>query len=448
MDLVPFTHLHVHTQYSILDGLSDIEKLMTRTLELGMNSIAITDHGNMFGVFEFLEKANKKGIKPILGCEVYVVKNRFEKDKDEKAGDHLILLAKNLEGYHNLTKIVSYSWTEGFYYKPRIDKELLRKYNKGIICSTACLGGELPQAIMLNKQDDIKRIITEFKEIFGEDYYLELCLHKSPDPSKNGEVYENQLKVNAELLKLGAEHGIKCIATNDVHFINKDDAPVHDRFICISTASDYDDPKRMRYTSQEYLKSYDEMMELFSDNPEVVTNTVEIVDKIEKYSLNREILMPDFPLPADFEYDPIKLHNTFIKKLENDKIDENIVTELKNCENINNFIEQHPVLSDSYTIAKQFQYLTYLTYLGASKRYKENIPEERINYELSVVERMGFPGYFLIVWDFIKKAKEIGVAVGPGRGSAAGSVVAYCLFITDIEPIKYGLLFERFFFFF
>jgi len=439
-----FTHLHVHTQYSILDGLSEINILIERAKTLGMTAIAITDHGNMFGVKEFFNVAKKHKIKPIIGCEVYVVKNRFEKDKDEKAGDHLILLAKNLEGYHNLLKIVSYSWTEGFYYKPRVDKNMLNQYSKGLICSSACLGGELPQAILKNSQEDANRIIKEYKAIFGEDYYLELCLHKSPDHSKNEEVYQNQMKVNAELLKLGIEHEVKCIATNDVHFVYKEDAPVHDRFICISTASDFDDPKRMRYTTQEYLKSYDEMLELFGDNPEVLSNTMDVAEKIEEYSIERTVLMPDFPLPEDFICDEVKFRETFCKKLENDRVSEDIITEFKNSADINRFIEQHPELSDTLVVSQQFLYLKHLTNEGAQKRYRENIPIERINYELSVIERMGFPGYFLIVWDFIRKAREMGVSVGPGRGSAAGSVVAYCLYIIDIDPLKYNLLFERF----
>lgn len=434
-----FVHLHVHTQYSILDGASNIKILVDRAKALNMKAIAITDHGNMFGVKEFINTVAKKNdpinaeikrikceldavdqaanpekhtelskqlqdekdklFKPIVGCEAYIAKNsRFDRtDKDDRGGYHLILLAKNLEGYHNLVKLVSYSWTEGFYYKPRMDKELLRKYSKGIIASSACLGGEIPQAIMSGNPELAEQLVYEFKEIFGEDFYLELTLHSSGDYRIDQEVFENQQKVNAALIELSKKTGVKCIATNDAHFINAEDAQAHDRLICLSTGKDLDDPDRLRYTMQEYIKSEEEMLENFAHYPEAVHNTAEIAKKVEIYSLSNAPIMPYFPLPDGFKDD-------------ND-------------------------------------YLRFLTYEGAKKRWGDNISDtakERLDFELEVVARMGYPGYFLIVWDFIKAARDMGVSVGPGRGSAAGSAVAYCLKITDIDPIKYDLLFERF----
>lgn len=404
-----------------------------------MKAVAITDHGNMFGVKEFINTVEKKNdpvnaeikrikceldgitqgenpekfdeltkqlqaeknklFKPIIGCEAYIAKNsRFDRtDKDDRGGYHLILLAKNNEGYHNLVKLVSYSWTEGFYYKPRMDKELLRKYSKGIIASSACLGGEIPQAILAGNIDQAEKLIYEYREIFGEDFYLELTLHQSGDYKIDQEVYENQLKVNKVLIDLGKKTNTKCIATNDAHFVKASDAEAHDRLICLSTGKDLDDPDRLRYTTQEYIKSEEEMLTNFPDFPEAIYNTAEIANKVEIFSLSNAPIMPYFPLPEGFKDD-------------ND-------------------------------------YLRHLTYEGAKKRWGDNLSEtvtERIEFELEVVARMGYPGYFLIVWDFIKVAREMGVSVGPGRGSAAGSAVAYCLRITDIDPIKYDLLFERF----
>ncbi len=438
-----FVHLHVHTQYSILDGASPIGGIIKRAKELGMPALAITDHGNMFGAKEFHDVAVKEGIKPILGCEVYVVKNRFEKDKDEKAGDHLILLAKNMTGYHNLIKIVSYSWTEGFYYKPRIDKELLHKYHEGLICCSACLGGELSQAIIHGAPEEADRIVEEFKGIFGEDYYLELQLHKSGDPIKDEDVYAKQLIVNKRLLELAAKYQVKYICSNDVHFVFEEDAPAHDRLICLNTGRTLDDPKRMRYTFQEYLKSPEQMAALFPDHPEALETTLEIADKIEEYSLDHKPLMPNFPIPDDFVVEEEKLQETFLKKIE----DETVIAEIKAAPTVAAYVAAHPEWTEKLTIAKQFRYLEYLTFEGAHRNYGEELSDqvkERITYELGTIEWMGFPGYFLIVWDFIRAAREMGVAVGPGRGSAAGSVVAYCLGITKIDPIKYDLLFERF----
>ena len=441
-----FVHLHVHTQYSILDGAAAIKPLIKRAKALGMNAIAITDHGNMYGVKNFHDTATDAGVKPILGCEVYVVKNRFEKDKDEKAGDHLILLAKNLEGYHNLCKMVSYSFTEGFYYKPRIDKQLIEQYHEGLICCSACLGGEVPQAIMHNDIEEAERVVQWFKNIFGEDYYLELQLHPSGDPQKDADVYENQLRVNKVILELAAKYGVKYICSNDVHFILAEDAVAHDHLICLNTGRDLDDPNRMRYTFQEYLKSPEEMAALFQDHPEALATTLEIADKCEDYKLTHAPLMPNFPPPEDFPIALGELRESFVKKIE----DEEMLAKIGACATVpelEELVAGDKELSDRLMVAKQYCYLKDLTYKGAHMRYGDVLDEkteERIKYELSTIEWMGFPGYFLIVWDYIRAAREMGVSVGPGRGSAAGSVVAYCLKITNIDPLKYDLLFERF----
>jgi DNA polymerase III subunit alpha len=393
-----FTHLHVHTQYSILDGASNIKDLISKVKQTGMTAIAITDHGNMFGVKEFYNEARAQKIKPVIGCEVYVAENsRFEKTgKEDRSGHHLILLAKNLNGYRNLVKLVSRSYTEGFYYKPRIDKELLREYKDGLIVCSACLGGEVPQALMNKSIEEAEMIILEFKSLFGDDYYLELQKHRSGDPGIDSDVLYNQKKVNAMLSEMAVKHEIKLVASNDVHFINAEDAGAHDRLICLNTGKDIDDPGRMRYTRQEYLKTPDEMYELFPEYPQALENTMEIAGKVELFELNNLPIMPDFPIPEGF--------------------------------------------------SNEDEYLGHITYEGAKRRYRVITDEirERIDFELSVIRKMGFPGYFLIVQDFLRAAREMGVSVGPGRGSAAGSVVAYCNFITDIDPISYNLLFERF----
>jgi len=393
-----FVHLHVHTQYSILDGASSISGLIHKAKEDGMNAVAITDHGNMFGVKEFHNLAKRNGLKPIIGCEVYVAKNsRFDRTaKEDRSGDHLLLLAKNITGYHNLVKLVSYAWIDGHYYKPRIDKELLQQYHDGIIVSSACLGGEIPQTILNEGEEKARGLVLEYKKLFGEDFYLELQRHKTGNPETDQDVYERQEKVNQVLIKFSRELGIPVIATNDVHFINEEDAEAHDRLICLNTASELDDPSRLRYTKQEFFKTREEMSLLFADIPEALENTQKLAGKIENYKLNQELIMPDFPLPEGFK-------------------DED-------------------------------EYLKHLTYEGAKFRYGE-IPDslrERIQFELSVIKKMGYPGYFLIVQDFLNEARKMNVSVGPGRGSAAGSVVAYCTRITDIAPLKYNLLFERF----
>ncbi len=396
--MTAFSHLHVHTQYSILDGASNISNLMEKVKSLGMEAIAITDHGNMFGVKEFHSAASKKGIKPIIGCEIYVAKRSISETagKEDRSGDHLILLAKNLTGYKNLVKLVSTAWIKGFYYKPRIDKELLAKHHEGLIASSACLAGEIQDEILKGNMEGAEAALRTYKDLFGDDFYLEIQRHETYDPEADRTVFPQQQKVIEAFRKLSAKHNVKIIATNDVHFINAEDAEAHDRLICINTAKDIDDPDRLRYTKQEYLKSEEEMRSLFSDIPEAVDNVGELVAKIEKYKLDHEPIMPDFELPPGYT----------------DKDD----------------------------------YLRYLTYEGAAERWGElnDDIKERIDFELQTIAKMGFPGYFLIVQDFLRAAREMGVSVGPGRGSAAGSVVAYCLRITDIDPIKYGLLFERF----
>ena len=393
-----FSHLHVHTQYSILDGASNISLLIDRVKGMGMEAIAITDHGNMFGVKEFHNAARKKGVKPIIGCEIYVARRSISdvSGKEDRSGDHLILLAKNLTGYQNLTKLISTAWIKGFYYKPRVDKALLARYNEGLIASSACLAGEIQDEILNGTMEGAEEALKSYLDIFGDNFYLEIQRHETYDPEADRTVFPLQQKVIEAFKKLSAKYNVRIVATNDVHFINAEDAEAHDRLICINTAKDIDDPNRLRYTKQEYLKSEEEMRTIFSDIPEAVDNVGDLVARIETYSLDRDPVMPEFDLP------------------------------------------------EGYT--DKDEYLRHLTYEGARKRWGTLTAEqtERLDFELAMIARMGFPGYFLIVQDFLRAAREMGVSVGPGRGSAAGSAVAYCLKITDIDPIKYGLLFERF----
>jgi len=393
-----FTHLHVHTQYSILDGASSIPLLIEKAKKDGMTAVAMTDHGNLFGMKEFYNEARIQRVKPIIGCELYLSRrSRFDKStKEDRGGYHLIALAKNKNGYQNLVKMVSLAWIEGHYYKPRIDKELLLTYKEGLIISTACLGGEIPSLVLNGTEDDLQESLAFYKNNFGEDFYLELQRHPTGDPVFDNDTLAKQNIVNQKLIELSQQHKIKLIATNDAHFINAGDAEAHDRLICLNTGKDLDDPTRLRYTKQEWFKTQEEMAELFSDIPEAVENTSEIADKVETFDLNHDPIMPDFPIPEGF--------------------------------------------------TDGDEYLKHLTLEGAKKRYETVTDElrERIDYELGVIKNMGFPGYFLIVEDFLRAAREMGVSVGPGRGSAAGSVVAYCNKITDIDPIKYNLLFERF----
>ena len=384
-----FTHLHTHTQYSILDGQADVNVLLNKAKELGMEAIAITDHGSMFGVFDFHSQAKKIGIKPIVGCEFYLATgSRFEKKNAEESGSHhLILLAKNAQGYQNLCRLCSLGYKEGFYYRPRIDKEILRKYSEGLICASACLGGEIPRLLNADKHDRAEKTVQEFLDIFGDDFYLEIQNHG----------WDDQKRVNPLLAELSKKYNIKLVASNDVHFVNKTDFTAHQILVCLNTGKKMGEQKQMTYTGEEFLKSLEEMATLFPEYPEAISNTQEIVSKIELFEIKRETILPHFPLPEGF--------NT------------------------------------------EMDYLRKITLDNAKERWGDPIPEkilERLNFELDTVEKMGFPGYFLIVWDFIKRAREMSVLVGPGRGSAAGSAIAYALKITNVDPIKYNLLFERF----
>ena len=431
---MPFTHLHVHTQYSILDGLSSIKDLFKRASELGMTSLAITDHGNLFGVKEFFKVAAKyPGIKPIIGCEVYVSKGDHR--RKEKGYYHLILLAKNLQGYYNLVKIVSTAHIEGMYYRPRVSHEVIEKYHEGLICSSACMAGEVPRAIIAGDEAALDNAIKWHKRVFGDDYYLEVMLHKTEVKDLPAEaydkiidVYHKQLVYNKEIFALSEKYGVKVIATNDVHFVRAEDGPVHDRLICVSTNSYLDDPGRLRYTQQEYLKSEEEMLALFPDHPEAISNTMEIAAKVESYSIDRDPVLPRFEIDKEF------LGN-IDAELERYK---DIIDAGRNDKNGN-------YRGDDFI--HSVAYLCHLTYQGAHQRYGEVLTDEqkeRIEFELKTICRMGFPDYFLIVQDYIAASRARGCFVGPGRGSAAGSVVAYCLRITNLDPIKYQLLFERF----
>ena len=422
-----FVHLHVHTQYSILDGQSSIDNLFNRAEELGMPGLAITDHGNMFGVKEFFKYAKKHpGIKPIIGCEVYVSKGDHR--VKEKGYWHLILLAKNYNGYKNLVKIVSTAHVEGMYYRPRISHEVLEKYHEDLICSSACMAGEVPRAILAEDWKKVDEVIEWHKRVFGDDYYLEVMLHKTEVPGLSREVYDNQMIYNKVIFELAKKHDVKVIATNDVHFVRKEDGPVHDRLICLTTNSFIDDPDRLRYTQQEYLKSEEEMLALFPDHPEAISNTLEILDKVESYSIDCDPILPVF------EIDP-----AFMKDIDAHMEEYKDVIDAGRCDKKGNY------RGDGF--CHSVAYLCYLTYKGAHERYGETLSDEqkeRIDFELKTICRMGFPDYFLIVQDYIAASRAMGSMVGPGRGSAAGSVVAYCLKITNLDPIRYQLLFERF----
>ncbi|MFA5328935.1 MAG: DNA polymerase III subunit alpha [Prolixibacteraceae bacterium] len=434
--MIPFTHLHVHSQYSILDGAASVRGLIAKAKNDGMTALALTDHGNMFGSKEFYDVCKKEGIKPIVGCETYVAENSRHDKKDAKvdrSGYHLILLAKNLVGYRNLLKLVSAAYTEGFYYKPRIDKELLELHHEGLIVSSSCLGGEIPQHIMAGHFDDADETIQWFKSIFGEDFYLELQRHPSELPEMRRNVYENQVLVNAKIQELAKKHDVKLICTNDVHFINQEDADAHDLLICLNTGKDLDDPTRMRYTKQEWFKTMAEMNALFADVPEALTNTQEITEKIESYNLNSSPIMPVFPIPEDFgkEEDYRERYT-----------DEALLEEFGR-ESFDRLGGYDKVIR----VKLEADYLSHLAWEGAKPRYGEPFTDEikeRIDFELNTIKTMGFPGYFLIVQDFINEARKMGVLVGPGRGSAAGSVVSFCVGITNIDPMRYDLLFERF----
>ena len=494
-----FVHLHVHSQYSILDGQASIQRLVDKAMADGQPGIAITDHGDMFGIKEFynyvkkvkgklkdkaaecekrlaelregtaeaaggdasaeiaacerqLEELHRKmAFKPIIGCEVYVARRRLsdKEGKPDQSGYHLILLAKNLKGYHNLIKIVSKAWTEGFYMRPRTDRAEIEKYHEGLICCSACLAGEVPRAITADDFDKAEESIRWHKGVFGEDYYLELQLHKATVERANHEAYPMQLKVNEHLRRLAAKYGVRMVCTNDVHFVDEDNAEAHDRLICLSTGKDLDDPKRMLYSKQEWLKTTAEMASIFGESdPEAMATTVDICNQVECYSIDHAPIMPTFEIPAEFgteeEYRARYTEQDLYDEFTRDEHGNVVMSEEEGRKKI----EKLGGYDKLYRIKFEADYLAKLTMEGAHRRYGEYLTEEqqeRLKFELHIMKTMGFPGYFLIVQDFIRAAREeLDVSVGPGRGSAAGSAVAYCLGITQIDPIAYDLLFERF----
>ena len=397
-----------------------------------MPALAITDHGNMYGVKEFLKVAKKyPDIKPIIGCEVYVTRyyDHKLKDKDHRSYFHLILLAKNYEGYRNLMKIVSTGHIEGKYYeKPRVSHEVVEKYSEGLVCCSACIAGEIPRAIIAGDMAGAEKAIEWHKKVFGDDFYLEVQEHKTQVPGQSQDVYERQVVANEGIFELAAKTGTKVVATNDVHFVRKEDSQAHDRLICLTTNTFVDDPDRMRYTQQEYLKSEDEMLDIFYKHPETLSNTLEVAEKIQSYKIDKDPILPKFDLPEEFLADI----DTYLERYKS------IIDEGRCDKNGNERGEE---------FCRSVAYLCHLTYKGAHWRYGDTLTDEqaeRIEFELKTICKMGFPDYFLIVQDFIAAARSEGISVGPGRGSAAGSAVAYCLKITNIDPIKYDLLFERF----
>ena len=495
-----FVHLHVHSQFSLLDGQASIPKLVDKAIADGMPGIALTDHGNMFGVKEFFNYINKKNgarkdkiktlqkliakiedgtatdaekgedaaatlakarveldaipkndFKAIIGCEVYVARRAMhlkEKAMGDYSGYHLILLAKNMTGYKNLIKIVSKAYTEGMYGRPRTDRTELEKYHEGLICCSACIGGEIPRHIRAGNIDAAREAALWHKSIFGDDYYFELQLHKATVERANHETAKIQAAVNEKLIELSRELGIKLVCTNDVHFVDEEHAEAHDRLICLGTSKDFDSPQRMLYSKQEWLKTTAEMNAIFDYIPEALDNTVEVCNKVESYSIDHSPIMPTFAIPEEFGTEEgyratlteEDLFNEFTR-------DENGNVVLSESE-AKSKIEKLGGYDKLYRIKLEADYLAKLAMDGAHKRYGEVLDEEtttRLKFELHIMKTMGFPGYFLIVQDFIRAAREeLDVSVGPGRGSAAGSAVAYCLGITQIDPIKYDLLFERF----
>ncbi len=489
-----FIHLHVHTQYSLLDGQASVSALVDKAAKDGMKGIAVTDHGNMFGIKEFINYVNKKNsgpkgdiktlkkrisalesgagvcedkdaeiagcrqqiaaaeakiFKPIIGCEMYVARRTMDKKegKPDQSGYHLVVLAKNKQGYHNLIKLVSRAWTKGYYMRPRTDRNELEQYKEGLIICSACLGGEVPKKITQGLLDEAEEAIQWYKKTFGDDYYLELQRHKATVANANHEAYPLQENVNKHLLELSKKHGVKLICSNDVHFVNEEHAEAHDRLICLSTGKDLDDPNRMYYTKQEWMKTREEMNALFADVPESLSNTLEILDKVEFYSIDNAPIMPTFAIPEEFgteegyrqKYTEEDLFNEFTRD-ENG----NVVMDEAEAKDKINVLGGYDKL---YRIKLEADYLAKLTFDGAKHFYGDPLApdvKERLVFELHIMKTMGFPGYFLIVQDFIAAGRAMGVSVGPGRGSAAGSAVAYCLQITKIDPIKYDLLFERF----
>lgn len=457
-----FVHLHVHTYYSILDGQSSIQKLVDKAVADGMRGMAITDHGDMFGIKEFWDycagvnsKRKKEGLepfKPILGCEMYVAHHNKEDraGKEDRSGYHLIVLAKNYLGYKNLIKLVSNSWTDGFYMRPRTDRADLERHHEGLIVCSACIAGEVPSKVLKGDIEGAREAVQWYKRVFGDDYYLELQRHEVKDPSirANRETYPLQQRANSVLMQLAREYGVKIVCTNDAHFVDQENAEAHDHLLCLSTGKDLDDPTRMLYSKQEWFKTRAEMNEVFGDLPEAMANTLEVLDKVELYSIEHSPIMPFFPIPESFGTE---------EQWRAKFTEEQLFAEFTSDENGQNplpreegekKIEKLGGYDKLYRIKFEADYLAKLAYEGARKLYGDPLTdevEERVRFELHIMKTMGFPGYFLIVQDFINSARdELGVMVGPGRGSAAGSVVAYCLGITKIDPIKYDLLFERF----
>ena len=458
-----FIHLHVHTYYSILDGQSPVEKLVDKAVANGMRGMAITDHGNMFGVkelFNYCNKINgklkdqgKEPFKPIFGCEMYVArrtKTDRVKEKGDAGGYHLIVLAKNYNGYKNLIKLVSRAWVDGFYSKPRTDRADLEKYHEDLIVCSACIAGEVPAKILKGDIPGAREAIEWHKRVFGDDYYLELQRHEVKDPNQraNRETFPLQQRANKELIKLAKEYGIKVVCTNDCHFVDQENAEAHDHLLCLSTGKELNDPTRMLYSKQEWFKTREEMNEIFADVPEALSNTLEILDKVETYSIDHSPIMPFFPIPAEFGTEEDTRKRISPEELFREFTTDENGKEIMSHEEAEKKIKKLGGIDKLYRIKFEADYLAKLAYDGAKRLYGEPLSDEvyeRVKFELHIMKTMGFPGYFLIVQDFINSAQdELGVMVGPGRGSAAGSVVAYCLGITKIDPIKYDLLFERF----
>ena len=458
-----FIHLHVHTYYSILDGQSPVEKLVDKAVANGMRGMAITDHGNMFGVKELynycnkingkLKEQGKEPFKPIFGCEMYVARRTKAdrvKEKGDAGGYHLIVLAKNYHGYKNLIKLVSRAWVDGFYSKPRTDRADLEKYHEDLIVCSACIAGEVPAKILKGDIPGAREAIEWYKSIFGDDYYLELQRHEVKDPNQraNRETFPLQQRANKEILKLAKEYGIKVVCTNDCHFVDQENAEAHDHLLCLSTGKELNDPTRMLYSKQEWFKTREEMNEIFADVPEALSNTLEILDKVETYSIDHSPIMPFFPIPEEFGTEEETRKRISPEELFREFTTDENGNEIMSHEEAEKKIKKLGGLDKLYRIKFEADYLAKLAYDGAKRLYGEPLTDEvyeRVKFELHIMKTMGFPGYFLIVQDFINSAQdELGVMVGPGRGSAAGSVVAYCLGITKIDPIKYDLLFERF----
>lgn len=461
--MIDFVHLHVHTHYSILDGQSKVNHLVDKAVADGMKGMAITDHGVMYGIKEFADycaginkqrkKEGKEPFKPIFGCEMYVA-NDHKESKDKSKGDnkryHLIVLAKNYHGYKNLIKLVSNAWVDGFYTRPRTDRYDLEKYHEDLIVCSACIAGEVPSKILEGDIDGAREAVQWYHRVFGDDYYLELQRHEVKDPNivANRETFPLQQKANKVLIELAREYGVKLVCSNDCHFEDKDTAEAHDHLLCISTGKDLDDPNRLRYTKQEWFKTRQEMNDIFSDIPEALSNTCEILDKVEIYSIDHGPIMPFFPIPESFgteeEWRTKFSEEDLYKEFTTDENGEHPLSP----EEGQKVIDRLGSYDKIYRIKFEADYLAKLAYEGARRLYGDPIPDnvaEHVKFELHVMKTMGFPGYFLIVQDFINSARnDLGVWVGPGRGSAAGSVVAYCLGITKIDPLKYDLLFERF----